>query len=604
MRLRTIAVLAGLAAATSSLASFPALGQANPGYELDTPLSSRSLPGPSRGIAVDQATQDVYVAITSTNPATGAKGQINRFNSDLTADGVFSPGGGFYTGVAVNPITGGFYASQIKLDLAQGTFGIPRMDVFSSAGASLGTFPIPDAGSLPPIATDSAGRVFYPNSAGGKVEVFDSNGALKQTITCAGCSGGSFGRPISVALDAADNLYVADVSPDRVVKLTPGGGGVYSFAAVLQSGKGAAAVGVDPSSGDVLVGDLPGGTDYHIVAYNSSGVQFDDFGAGLFPDPPQSPPGAATNLAYQIAVNGTTNQVYVGSNESFRIFERTDPIEPPTAAATAATNVGQVSATLNATVNAKGHAALSCDVEYTDEADSGYTHPTLKPCPSNPDGSTNTAVPVNVQGLAAETAYRYRFKVSTNAGSVTSGSQTFETLPVVLPTATTEQPEAVTQTSASIKGSVNPQGGSVSSCRFELGTSTAYGTNLSCLTPPGVATSNVAEARKLSNLTPGTTYHYRLVIVTNAGTAEGEDVEVTTASPPAEPEPEAPSAPPAAPAAPASPAVTSPPPADAPIVRPRPRRCKKGFHRRKVRGKVRCVRKKRSHRHRRRAKGR
>jgi hypothetical protein len=602
MRLRTIAVLAGLAAATSSLASFPALAQANPGYELDTPLSSRSLPGPSRGIAVDQATQDVYVAITSTNPASGAKGQINRFNSGLTDNDVFSPGGGFYTGVAVNPVTGDFYASQIKLDLAQGTFGIPRMDVFSSLdGGSLGTFPIPDAGSLPPIATDSAGRVFYPNSAGHKVEVFDSAGVLKQTITCTGCTGGSFGRPISVALDAADNLYVADVSPDRVVKLTPGGGGIYSFAAVLQSGKGAAAVGVDPSSGDVLVGDLPGGTDYHIVAYDSSGVQFDDFGAGLFPDPLQSPPGAATNLAYQIAVNGTTNKVYVGSNESFRIFKRTDPIEPPTAAASAATNVGQITATLNATVNAEGHAALTCDVEYTDEADSGYTHPTVKPCPSKPDGSASTAVNVNVQGLAAETAYRYRFKVSTNAGSVTTDSETFETLPVVLPTATTAQPEAITQTSASIKGSVNPQGGSVSSCRFELGTSTAYGTNLSCLTPPGVATSNVTETRKLTNLTPGTTYHYRLVIVTNAGTDQGEDVVFKTASPPAEPEPEAPSAPPSAPA---PPAATSPPPAEAPIVRPRPRRCKKGFHRRKVRGKVRCVRKKRSHRHRRRAKGR
>ena len=286
-------------------------------------------------------------------------------------------------------------------------------------------------------------------------------------------------------------------------------------------------------------------------------------------------------------MNGTTNKVYVSSGESFRIFKKTT-IEPPTAAATTATNVGQISATLNATVNAKGHAALSCEVEYTDEADSGYTHPTVKPCPSKPDGSTNTAVPINVQGLSTETAYRYRFKVSSNAGSVTSGSETFETLPVVLPTATTEQPEAVTQTSASIKGSVNPQGGSVSTCRFELGTSTAYGTNLSCLTSPGVATSNVGETRKLTNLTPGTTYHYRLVIVTNAGAAQGEDIEFRTASPPAEPEPEAPPVPPAAPT---SPALTSPPPAEAPIVRPRPRRCKKGFHRRKVRGKVKCVKK-------------
>ena len=254
---------------------------------LDTPLSSRSLPGSSRGIAVDQATQDVYVAITSTNPATGAKGQINRFNSDLTADGVFSPGGGYYTGVAVNPITSGFYASQIKLDLAQGTFGIPRMDVFSSAGASTGTFAIPDAGSFPPIASDSAGRVFYPNSAGHKVEVFDSAGVLKQTITCAGCTGGSFGRPISVALDATNNLYVADVSPDRVVKLTPGGGGVYSFAARLAERKGGRGRRGGPFERRRPRRRPPVAPTTTSSPTTPREVQFDDFGAGSF-RPPRS----------------------------------------------------------------------------------------------------------------------------------------------------------------------------------------------------------------------------------------------------------------------------------------------------------------------------
>lgn len=564
--------------------------QANVGYELDASKPSHALPGPPRGFAVDQTSQDIYVAIVSTNPSAGAPGEINRFNSDLTADGVFAKGGGFYTGVAVNPITHAFYGSQVKLDLQMGTFGIPRLDRFSSAGAAEGSFTLADAGSFPPIATDSTARIFFPNSDGHAVEIFNSSGVLQQKLTCGGCPGGIFGRPISVATDSADNLYVADVSPDRVVKLTPSGGGSYSFASTVQSGRGAVAVGVDPATSDVLVGDLLGGTSYHVVAYNSSGTQFDDFGAGLFPDPPQSPPGAATNLAYQMAVNGTTHKLYVGAENKFYVFEKT-AIDPPTVAVQPPSGVGQLVATMNSSVNANGHAALDCDFEYTLDSDVTFTSATSVPCAQMPNGSVSTTVSSKASGLSPETAYRYRVAVTTNGGSVTNGSQTFETLPEVPPTAATEAPTTVTQNTAIIKGRVNPHGGSASNCHFELGTSISYGSNFSCPLPGPVAT-DVTESKKISGLAPGTTYHYRLVVTTNAGTSAGDDVAFMTATPPPDPESEVPATPPATP-----PTTTAPVPTPGPITSPPPLRCKKGFHRRKVRGKVRCVRKKRGHRH-------
>jgi hypothetical protein len=568
--------------------------QASIGYEPDASKPSRALPGSPRGLAVNQTTQDIYVAITSTNPAIGTPGEINRFNSDLTADGVFAKGGGFYTGVAVNPLTQGFYASQIKLDLQQGTFGVPKLDKFSSTGTGEGSFALADAGSFPPIATDSASRIFFPNSDGHKVEIFNSSGVLQQTLTCSTCPGGAFGRPISVATDAADNLYVADVSPDRLVKLTPAGGGSYSFGSTLQSGRGAVAVAVDPSSSDVLVGDLPGGTNYHIVAYNSSGTQFDDFGAGLFPDPPQNPPGAAANLAYQMAINGTTHKLYVGHVDKFLVFEKTT-IDPPTAAIKPASGVGQLVATLNASVNANGHAALECEFEYTLGADVGFTSAISVPCAQLPNRSASASLSVNAPGLSPDTAYRYRVTATTNAGSVTSGAQTFETLPEVPPTVTTEAATELTQNTATIKGAVNPHGGSATDCHFEYGTNISYGSSSPCPALPGPVTTNVAESRKLSELKPGTTYHYRLVVTTNAGTTQGDDLTFTTATPPSDPEPEAPATSPATPPTTASPAP-SPPPATS----PHPRRCRKGFHRRKVRGKVRCVKKRRGQRHHRR----
>lgn len=579
MRFTAVALLI----AAASVVIDPSPARASLGYELDASKPSRSLSGAPRGIAVDQTSQDIYVAIVSSNPASASPGQINRFNSDLTADGVFAAGGGFYTGIAVNPLTQDFYASQIKLDFPFGSFGTPKLDRFSPSGTPAGSFVLGDAGSLPPIATDSTGRIFYPNTDAGSIQIFTPAGALQETITCAACQDGSFGRPLSVALNSDDDLYVADFSPDRVVKLTKSGGS-YSYDSTLQTDLGAAAVAVNPATDDVFVGDLPNGRDYHVIAYTSAGVQFDDFGGGLLPDPP---PDANANLAYQMAVNATTHKLYAAADNEFYVFEKTT-IDPPTAMIKPATNVRQLGATLNASVAANGHAALSCTVEYTTAADVGFASATTLPCPQNPDGLSPTQVAASVTGLSTESEYRYRLKVTTNAGSATTEDETFETLPEVLPSVTTGPAEAITQTGATITATANPHGGSVSSCRFEFGVTTAYGTNLPCAPALGAVVTDVSTTRKLSGLIPGTEYHYRLVVTTNAGTTEGDDVAFTTVPPDPEPEPEVPILP-----QPPAPPVVNPQPPTGPIVTRPPLRCKKGFRKKRVRGKVRCVKKRR-----------
>jgi len=562
---------------------------ANVGYELSSSKPSKTLVAPPRGLAVDQASHDIYVAITSLNPSVGSPGELDRFNSDLTADGVFASGGGYYTGVAVNPLTQGFYAVQVKIDVPQGSFGTQSMDLFSSAGAPSGSFAVPDAEALPPLATDSGGRVFYPYTFGHSVQIYNSAGVLQAEVTCSGCPGGAFGQPLSVATDSANNLYVADASPDRVVKLSPSGGS-YAFASVVQSGRGAAAVGVDPSTGDVFVGDTPNNRNYHIVAYNSSGTQFDDFGADLFPDPPPERP---FQLAYQMAVDGTTHKLYVGNPSGFYVFEKVT-ITPPSAAIAAAGSIGQLTAALNATVNPKGHAALNCTFELTTAADVGFASAKSLPCSEKPSGSTSKAVSAGASGLSPESSYLYRVSATTNAGSVTSGSEGFETLPEAPPTVTAEPPQSVTETGATLRAKANSNGGTVSNCHFELGTTTSYGTNLSCTGSIPPVSSDVIVSKKASTLIASTAYHYRLVVTTNAGTTQGDDVTFMTKSPPSEPEPETPASSPA-PSIP--PATTPPPPSSDPTTTPR-LHCKKGFRKRKVRGKVRCVKVKRRHRHR------
>ena len=68
--------------------------------------------------------------------------------------------------------------------------------------------------------------------------------------------------------------------------------------------------------------------------------------------------------------------------------------------------------------------------------------------------------------------------------------------------------------------SVNPRGGSVSTCKFEYGTTTSYGSSVSCASLPGGGSSPVAvDAAISSGLVADTTYHYR-VSATNSGGSE------------------------------------------------------------------------------------
>ncbi len=573
------ATLALLAVMVSALAT---TAQANTGYELDASNPSRSVTGVPHGIAVDQANQRIYLAITTSNPGAGSPGEIDRFESNLTAAGTFTSGGSpYYTGVAVNPLTQGFYAAQALLHTPIGKIGTAQMDVFSSSGVAATPFALSDTETLPQIAVDSAGDVYYPDAATHSVRVFNSAGVLQENITCGGCSGGSLSKPVSVAMNSQDDLYVVDLAQDKVIKLTSSGGS-YSYASTLQSGRGAAAVGVDPSTDDVFVGDLPEGRNYHIVAYNSSGVQFDDFGAGLFTNP--EPPFGAL-FAQQIAADETTHRLYVGDVGKFYIFDRVT-ISPPAATVKPATPVGQLTATLRGLVNANGHAVLSCKFEYTDDSDflsNGFAHATAAPCSEAPVGSKDEPILAKVSGLSPVTTYHYRVMAASNAGLVNSGGETFETMPVVSPTVVTEPATAITQTDAKLTGSVNPHGGSVSNCHFEYGTSVSYGTSISCTALPEPVATDVSVTRKILKLTPSTTYHYKLVVTSNAGTEEGEDVEFTSASPPP---PEV-----VVPPVTTPPLTTTVPP---PVVTPTPPhvlRCRKGFRKKKVRGKLRCVKK-------------
>ncbi|HEX3691599.1 MAG TPA: hypothetical protein VHV28_18005 [Solirubrobacteraceae bacterium] len=89
----------------------------------------------------------------------------------------------------------------------------------------------------------------------------------------------------------------------------------------------------------------------------------------------------------------------------------------------------------------------------------------------------------------------------------------------------------VGQTTATVSGTVNPEGARTS-VSFQFGTTTAYGqTTAPATTGPDNAADAVSAA--LTGLPVGTTIHYRAVATNDFGTQVGADQTLTTQSPPA-----------------------------------------------------------------------
>lgn len=113
------------------------------------------------------------------------------------------------------------------------------------------------------------------------------------------------------------------------------------------------------------------------------------------------------------------------------------------------------------------------------------------------------------------------------AGSVFAPEATF-TLTNGLPnppTVTTLAASSVTNTSATLNGTVNPAG-LATTFYFQWGPDTNYGNNTP-LVNPGTGSSAVGESATITGLNPGETYHYQAVATNIGGISFGADVAFT-----------------------------------------------------------------------------
>lgn len=337
-----------------------------------------------------------------------------------------------------------------------GSFGMINFTTFKLSGG----FAVD--GSTSP----NAGYIYFPDIANGVIDVFDESGKYVCQITgeatpsaseCAGATGSATPsgnlEPQSVAVDPSNgNVVVGDSS-----------GILYEFNA---AGEYVRSV----TSGQV--------TEPFSIAVDSAGnlyvVNANPFGAG---------PGTAVKLnsagAFQYAFPGTYLSVGVDLSND-HIY------------------VGQ------------GLGAASV-VEEFDSAGSFVSR-----FGDNGAGS----ITVNEAGKV--------YLATSGLGEIWSAD-------IFLPSVVTGAATGVEESVATLHGHIDPEvasgGTSVVRCEFEYGLDQSYGQTAPCSPSPSYS-SPTDVAADLAGLQPSATYHYRLVAENGEGEAQGEDRTFTTVGPP------------------------------------------------------------------------
>lgn len=205
---------------------------------------------------------------------------------------------------------------------------------------------------------------------------------------------------------------------------------------------------------------------------------------------------------------------------------------PPTATSGAASGVGTTTATLNGSANPNG---LATSAYFQWGPTTSYGSATTSQ--SLGSGTNAVSVSANLTGLTPSTTYYIELVATNGAGTTNGGDVSFTTAPPgtpspiptpTPPTVTTSVASGISTTTATLNGSVNPNG-LVTNASFQWGTTTSYG-NTTTSQSAGSGASSVSINATLNGLSTSTTYHARLVATNSAGTTNGSDVAFTTQS--------------------------------------------------------------------------
>jgi NHL repeat-containing protein len=489
-----------------------------------------------QGIAVDQATGDVYVTdrdnrrVAKFDPSGASPPDVDflfaygrdvspapgtGFEKCTTASGckAGTSGGnpGQFAGSAFFPFTGHVAVDPRNQDVVVADPGNRRVQKFNSAGDFLFAF----------------GQDVSPAPGTG----------FEKCTTASGCKAGTSGanpgqfstsQPVRVAVDAAGSIYTVEATAGtgsgnrRVQKFNGPATSGGLFAPDLTSGTDGATtptdVAVDSGTGHVLVAK-----SRQILELNVVGDLVETHAAA----------GGELPTANGMAVDSPGGWIYVSTTPDHRVF-KLGQVTPPAATIAPTTDVEATTAEFHGTVNPNnGKFPTGYRFEYSDDGGASWTS---VPIPDKDVGSGTTDQQVSevATGLEPNTDYRVRLVASRPfaGGSATSDEDTFRT-DAAPPSISDVGSREITDTSAVLVGRVDPNH-SQTTYRFEYGTDTSYG-NATPLDSAGSGARSVRVSKSITGLRPNTEYHFRLVASNAAGESQGADHTFTTEADPPRP---------------------------------------------------------------------
>jgi hypothetical protein len=536
-RTRRPGLLAALIAFAFAFAATPALAAQThvPAGSLGTSGSGAGQVSSPQGVAVD-ASGNVYVADQGNN-------RIDKF--DAAGNFVLA------FGKAVDQTSGGDVCTQASGHTCQaGTSGstpgeltnVAFVAVDTSGGASDGDVYAGDPGDNLVSKFDASGNLVATWGVGGQLDgstatdgpfgpiagvtvdnagslwVYDQNGEMfafaEDGTFSSDWNSGRGVLPGGVDADAAGNLYVL-TGGGSVEQFSVTGADVGPVNGDVSNPTGFA---VDRSTDEVYL-DSGGAAIRHYAASCDAGgncTADDSFGSGHLLS------------AAGLAIDPSTSTVYAADPGNQRIAVFTGPVTIPDATTNAATAVAPASATVNGHLDpAGGGTTADCHFDYVDDASfqgDGFTGAHTVPCAEGDAFSAAADVHADVTGLTAEATYHFRLSVTNANGTNDAADLTFATLQAAQ--LSTGAATSISSSKATLNGLVIPGGVPLTSCQFDYGTDTSYGTTVPCsqsLASIGSGSSNVAVSAEVSGLTAGTPYHFRLRVGNALGTTAGQD---------------------------------------------------------------------------------
>jgi phosphodiesterase/alkaline phosphatase D-like protein len=240
----------------------------------------------------------------------------------------------------------------------------------------------------------------------------------------------------------------------------------------------------------------------------------------------------AENRVSETTTNANEGKPVDGPIGSFTTFPA------PSATTGAAGAITGTSAALSGEVNPEG-AVATYSFEYVSKTAyetavaEGAANPyaageTTAPRSAGSGEAAEPVGPVPATNLRPGETYHYRLLATNSSGAQGIGAEaTFTTQPATPPLAGTGAASGVTQSSATLSGTVTTNG-LPTSYAFEIGTGPeVYGPPTGIGSVGGAATEEVSAT--LTGLQPGTTYYYRLRATNIDGTVPGQPLNFTTA---------------------------------------------------------------------------